>query len=125
MYTHIYKYTSIYIEKLLIKIDLTWPYCGLEETYLCIHIHIYIYIYICIYIYIYIFISINILIFINIYVNIYRKGVDKDRFDLALLWLRRDVKQTLKCMGIVYESNRHILYNIEKIFSNYNLALAF
>jgi hypothetical protein len=51
--------------------------------------------------------------------------MDKDRFDLALLWLREDIKETLKSLGIVYENNEHILYNIGKIFSSHNLVLAF
>jgi hypothetical protein len=77
----------------------------------------------CIYKY---FSCIDINIYIYVFFYIYnRKGVDKDRFDLALLWLREDLRQTLKGLGIVYENNKHILYNMGKIFSSHNLVLAF
>ena len=50
---------------------------------------------------------------------LYKKGVEKNRFDRAILWLKRNVQQILISMGLEYEINKNILYNIDKIFNSY------
>ena len=50
---------------------------------------------------------------------LYKKGVEKNRFDRAILWLKRNVQQILISMGLEYEINKNILFNIDKIFNSY------
>lgn len=51
---------------------------------------------------------------------LYKKGVEKDRFDRAVLWLGRDIQQILSHMGAEYEAKKNILYNVNKILLCYS-----
>ena len=53
---------------------------------------------------------------------LYKKNVEKDRFERAVIWLGRDLQQILSYMGIEYEPKKNILYNLNKIFSCYSLS---
>jgi hypothetical protein len=48
---------------------------------------------------------------------LYRAGVDKQRFDFAIQWLKVDVEQLLQSRGIVYNPRLGILFNIQQLFS--------
>ena len=50
---------------------------------------------------------------------LYKKGVEKILFDRAILWLKRNVQQILMAVGVEYEVNKNILFNIDKIFNLY------
>jgi hypothetical protein len=48
---------------------------------------------------------------------LYRAGVDKQRFDFAIQWLKIDIEQLLQSRGIVYNPRLGILFNIQQLFS--------
>lgn len=50
---------------------------------------------------------------------LYKKNVEKGRFERAVIWLGRDIQQILSYMGIEYEPKRNVLYNLNKIFLCY------
>jgi TPP-dependent 2-oxoacid decarboxylase len=56
----------------------------------------------------------------SIVLPLYKKGVEKERFDRAILWLGRDILQILTYMGAEYEAKKNILYNVNKIFLCYS-----
>jgi UV radiation resistance-associated gene protein len=47
---------------------------------------------------------------------LFRRNVEKDRFDRAVSWLKRSVEQVLVTRGSPYEANQNILYNIRTLF---------
>ena len=49
---------------------------------------------------------------------LFRRNVEKERFDRAVAWLRRDVEQLLQTRGVLYEHGRdsNILYNLHQLF---------
>jgi len=47
---------------------------------------------------------------------LFRRNVEKDRFDRAVLWLKRNVEQLLVNRGIAYEPTYHILRNVHSLF---------
>ena len=47
---------------------------------------------------------------------LYRKNVEKDRFDRGLVWLQRDIEQILATKGLVYDYKREMLYNVHQLF---------
>ena len=47
---------------------------------------------------------------------LFRRNVDKDRYERGILWLKRDIEQILLCRGLTYETNKDILYNIHQLF---------
>lgn len=51
------------------------------------------------------------------YFPLYRKGTDKDKYEKALLWLRKDIEQVLSSRGVTYEYSRDMLYNLNLLFS--------
>jgi hypothetical protein len=50
---------------------------------------------------------------------LYKKGVERERFDRAILWLKRDIQQILLVLSEEYESKKNILFNVNKIFLSY------
>ena len=48
---------------------------------------------------------------------LYRGGVDKVRFDLAVGWLRIDIEQLMQTRGLPYNHKYGLLYNIQQIYS--------
>eukprot|EP01032_Pedospumella_encystans_P008984 gene8984-10606_t len=48
---------------------------------------------------------------------LFRRGTERERFDRAVLWLKRAVEQLLQSRGVTYEPNQHILSNIHALFS--------
>ncbi len=48
---------------------------------------------------------------------LYKAGVDKLRFDFAVMWLRVDIEQLLQTRGLNYNPKQGMLYNIQQIFS--------
>ena len=49
---------------------------------------------------------------------LYRKGVERDKFERALLWLQRNIEQIVQTVGLEYKRNKHFLHNINEIFLN-------
>lgn len=47
---------------------------------------------------------------------LFRKNTEKERFDRALEWLRKDIEQVLQTRGILYEPTKDILQNLNKLF---------
>jgi hypothetical protein len=47
---------------------------------------------------------------------LFRRGTERDRFDRAVLWLKRAVEQLLQSRGVFYEPTQHILCNIHALF---------
>ena len=47
---------------------------------------------------------------------LYRKNVDRDRFDRALIWLQRDIEQLLACRGVGYDIKKDMLCNLQQLF---------
>jgi UV radiation resistance-associated gene protein len=56
----------------------------------------------------------------SVILPLYKKGVEKERFQRAFIWLGRDVHQILIFMGLEYESKKNLLYNVNKIFTCYS-----
>lgn len=48
---------------------------------------------------------------------LYRSGVDKQRFECALQWLRVDVEQLLQSRGAVFNPRLGLLFNIQQLFA--------
>jgi len=49
---------------------------------------------------------------------LFRRGTERERFDRAIVWLKRDIEQLLLTRGIPYEPSRCILFNINKVFEH-------
>ncbi len=47
---------------------------------------------------------------------LFRRNVEKDRFDRAIVWLKRVVEQLLLSRGVPYEPSQNMLFNINAIF---------
>ena len=45
-----------------------------------------------------------------------RRGVEKERFERALVWLRKDVEQLLLSRGIPFEPSIDPLANLQQLF---------
>lgn len=52
---------------------------------------------------------------------LYKKGTEKECFDRAILWLRRDVQQILVAVGLEYDAQKNISFNINKVFLSHAL----
>lgn len=48
---------------------------------------------------------------------LFRRGTEKERFDRALAWLKKDIEQLILTRGISYDANRDILYNLNQLFA--------
>ena len=55
---------------------------------------------------------------------LFRRGTERERFDRAIVWLKRDIEQLLLTRGIPYEANKCILFNVNKIFEH-EMGLSF
>ncbi len=47
---------------------------------------------------------------------LFRRNVEKDRFDRAVQWLRRAVEQLLMARGVPYEPTQNLLLNVHALF---------
>ncbi len=47
---------------------------------------------------------------------LYRKNVDRDRFERALVWLQRDIEQLLSSRGVAYDLKKDMLCNLHQLF---------
>ena len=47
---------------------------------------------------------------------LYKKGVEKDKFEMACIWLKDNIRQILTFRDIEYEPLQNILYNLDKFF---------
>ena len=47
---------------------------------------------------------------------LYRRNVDRERFERGLVWLQRDVEQILACRGLNYDHKRDMLCNLQQLF---------
>ncbi|KAJ1426035.1 hypothetical protein B484DRAFT_431914 [Ochromonadaceae sp. CCMP2298] len=47
---------------------------------------------------------------------LFRRNVDKERFDRAVVWLKRDIEQLLVTRGVTYEPSHHMLLNAHNLF---------
>lgn len=47
---------------------------------------------------------------------LFRRNVEKDRFDRAVAWLKRAAEQLLMSRGAGYEANQCLLANIQMLF---------
>ena len=50
-------------------------------------------------------------------VPLFRKNVEKDRFDRAVLWLKYDIDQILMSRGLSYDVTKPLLFNVQQIFA--------
>ncbi len=48
---------------------------------------------------------------------LYRRGIEKERFDIAVHWLRCDIEQLLLSRGLVFSPKQGILFNVQQLFS--------
>lgn len=49
---------------------------------------------------------------------LFRRGTERERFERAIVWLKRDVEQLLSTRGVVYDQSKDILYNINLLYIN-------
>lgn len=47
---------------------------------------------------------------------LFRRNVEKERFDRAIVWLKKDIEQLLLSRGYTYEPHKDILYNLHQLF---------
>jgi hypothetical protein len=47
---------------------------------------------------------------------LFRRNVEKDRYDRAVSWLKRAAEQLLQHRGVGYEYNQSLLCNIQALF---------
>jgi hypothetical protein len=47
---------------------------------------------------------------------LYRKGVEKERFENGMKWLQRNIEQLINSRGLTYNSKKSMLYNINQLF---------
>lgn len=47
---------------------------------------------------------------------LYRKGVDRDKFEKAIILLQRNVEHVVRSVGLEYKANKSLLYNLNEIF---------
>jgi hypothetical protein len=47
---------------------------------------------------------------------LYKRGVERERFERAVVWLEKNVQQLLATKGLKYETREELLFNINKIF---------
>lgn len=47
---------------------------------------------------------------------LFKRNVEKDRFDRGVQWLKRDVEQLLLTRGVHYDAGRDILHNLHQLF---------
>lgn len=47
---------------------------------------------------------------------LYRRNVDRERFDRALVWLQRDIEQLLVSRGFLYDLKKDILGNLHQLY---------
>lgn len=48
---------------------------------------------------------------------LFKRGVERERFDCAVAWLKKDIQQILLTRGVEYEHKREVLYNLSKFFT--------
>jgi hypothetical protein len=48
---------------------------------------------------------------------LFKRGVERERFDRAREWLLRDIEQLMLFRGIPYEKKRGMLGNLKALFS--------
>lgn len=48
---------------------------------------------------------------------LFRKNTERERFDRAIVWLKKDVEQVLLTRGLVFDPTKDILYNLSQLFS--------
>lgn len=49
---------------------------------------------------------------------LYKRGVERDRFDRALQWLQKDIEQLMMIRsGAPYDKKKSMLANLKQIFS--------
>lgn len=51
---------------------------------------------------------------------LFRKNIEKDRFDRAISWMKIDIEQLLTSRGKSYDQKRDILYNVANLFQCQN-----
>lgn len=47
---------------------------------------------------------------------LFKRSIEKERFEKAIIWLRADIEQLLATRGLVYESSRPILWNLQVLY---------
>ncbi len=48
---------------------------------------------------------------------LYKRGVERDRFDRAIQWLQKDIEQLLMIRGGTYDKKKSILGNLKQLFA--------
>eukprot|EP01035_Chromulina_nebulosa_P017769 gene17769-23371_t len=48
---------------------------------------------------------------------LYRKNNDRERFERAVIWLKKDIEQLLSSRGLNYDSKKDMLFNINQLFA--------
>lgn len=49
---------------------------------------------------------------------LFKKGVEKERFEKAINWLKLDIEQLLSSRGVVYDGGQSMLYNLSLLFDS-------
>lgn len=47
---------------------------------------------------------------------LFKRGVEKERFEKAVTWLKGNVEFLLRCRGIEYDNSKHFLSNLQLLF---------
>ena len=47
---------------------------------------------------------------------LYKRGVERDRFERAMSWLIKNVEQIMSIRGVVYDRSKSILQNLSILF---------
>jgi hypothetical protein len=48
--------------------------------------------------------------------QLFRRGVERERFDRAIILLHKNIDQLLQSRGISYDSRKSLLYNVHQLF---------
>jgi hypothetical protein len=52
----------------------------------------------------------------NTTLPLFRKGNEREKFERAIQWLKKDIEQLLQSKGLPYDPAKDILYNIKQFF---------
>jgi hypothetical protein len=47
---------------------------------------------------------------------LFRRNVEKERFERAIVWLKRDVEQLLLTRALYYDPAKDVLQNLQQLF---------
>jgi hypothetical protein len=56
-------------------------------------------------------------VFSGVTLPLYRRGTERERFELAIQWLKSDIEQLLLTRGISYSPRQNMLFNVSQLFT--------